>query len=67
MAEKKPNLGQLRELVVRAKRENAHLTTHLEKAASILRLRPIVPLGDQNFQVGPEDGLRCYVIENDHC
>ncbi|MCH7713613.1 MAG: SWIM zinc finger family protein [Chloroflexi bacterium] len=67
MAPNKPSLDQLRELVGRARRENPHLTTRLEKAAFLLLLRPIVSLGDQRFQVGSEDGLRYYEIINGHC
>ena len=67
MAAKKPNLEQLRELVDRARRENPHLTTRLERAAFLLLLRPIVSLGEHHFQVGSEDGLRFYEIVNGHC
>ena len=67
MASKKPNLDQLRKLVDRARRDNPHLTSRLEKAAFLLLLRPIVALGDQHFQVGSEDGLRYYEIVNGHC
>ena len=30
-------------------------------------LRPIVPLGDQHYQVGSEDALRYYEVLNGHC
>ena len=67
MAAKKPTLRQLRELVQRASRDNPHLTSRLERAAFLLLLRPIVPLGDQHFQIGSEDGLRYYEVLNGHC
>ncbi len=67
MVTKNPSLNQLRELVHRGSRDNPHLTSRLEKAAFLLLLRPIVSLGDQRFQVGSEDGLRCYEIVNGHC
>ncbi len=62
-----PSLDRLRELVHRGSRDNPHLTSRLEKAAFLLLLRPILSLGDQHFQVGSEDGLRCYEIVNGHC
>ena len=67
MAIRKPKIRQLRELVLRASRENPHLTYRLERAAFLLLLRPIIPLGDHHFQIGSEDGLRSYEILNGHC
>ena len=42
---------ELREIVEKASRENPHLTSRLEKAAFLVLLRPIEPLGDHHFQV----------------
>ena len=67
MRECKPTINKLRELVERASKDRPHLTSRLEKAAFLLLLRPIVSLGEQRFQVGSEDGLRCYEIVNGHC
>lgn len=54
----KPTLQQLRELVSEACQDNPHLTSRLEKAAFLVLLRPIVLLGDHQYQIGSEDGLR---------
>ena len=67
MVAKSPTISHLRELVERASRDNPHLTSRLEKAAFLMLLRPIVPLGDQHYQVGSEDGLRYYEVLNGHC
>ncbi len=67
MSERKPTIQQLRELVHRASRDNPHLTSRLERAAFLLLLRPIVPLGDHHYHIGSEDGLRWYEILNGHC
>ena len=67
MADRKPTLRQLRELVQRASRDNPHLTSRLERAAFLLLLRPIVLLGDHHYQIGSEDGLRSYEVLNGHC
>lgn len=67
MSARKPTIRQLRELVHGASREYPHLTSRLERAAFLLLLRPIVPLGDHHYQVGSEDGLRWYEILNGHC
>ncbi len=67
MSARKPTIRQLRELVHRASRDNPHLTSRLERAAFLLLLRPIVPLGDYHYQIGSEDGLRWYEILNGHC
>ncbi len=58
---------ELREIVEKASRENPHLTSRLEKAAFLVLLRPIEPLGDHHFQVRSEDGLRYYQVRNGHC
>jgi hypothetical protein len=67
MVAKSPTISHLRELVERASRDYPHLTSRLEKAAFLMLLRPIVPLGDQHYQVGSEDGLRYYEVLNGHC
>ncbi len=67
MRGKKPTIKQLRDLVQRATRNNPHLTSRLERAAFLFLLRPIVPLGDQHYQIGSEDGLRHYEVLNGHC
>ena len=60
-------ISQLRELVQAASRANPHLTSRLEKAAFLILLRNIVPLGDNHYRVGSEDSLRDYDILNGHC
>ena len=67
MGATKPTLCQLRKLVHQASRDNPHLTSRLEKAAFLVLLRPIVPLGDHHFRIGSEDGLRHYEVLNGHC
>lgn len=64
---REPTIRQLRDLVRKASRDNPHLTSRLDKAAFLVLLRPIVRLGDQRYQVGSEDGLRCYEVLNGHC
>lgn len=61
------SIHELRELVKNACRLNPHLTTRLEKAAFLVVLRPILPLGRRHYQVGSEDGLRSYEVINGHC
>ena len=67
MERKEPTIQQLRDLVKRACRDNPHLTSRLERAAFLLLLRPIVPLGDHHYQIGSDDGLRRYEVLNGHC
>ena len=67
MESKEPSIRELRQLVQKANRDNPHLTSRLEKAAFLMLLRPIVPLGDHHYQVGSEDGLRYYEVLNGHC
>ena len=64
---KEPKVGQLRELVQRASRENPHLTSRLEKAAFLVLLRPVERVGNDHFRIGSEDGLRFYDVINGHC
>ena len=63
----KPTLCQLRKLVNQASRDNPHSTSRLEKAAFLVLLRPIVPLGDHHYRIGAEDGLRLYEVLDGHC
>ena len=67
MGARRPTISQLRELVQRASRDTPHLTSRLERAAFLLLLRPIIPLGDHHYQIGSEDGLRRYEVLNGHC
>ena len=67
MTVKNPTIDQLSDLVQQASRGNPHLTSHLEKAAFLVLLRPLVPLGDDHYRVGAEDGLRLYEVQNGHC
>ena len=60
-------IRELRDIVQKASRDNPHLTSRLEKAAFLVLLRPIEPLGDHHFQVMSEDGLRYYEVINGHC
>ena len=60
-------IRELRDIVQKASRDNPHLTSRLEKAAFLVLLRPIEPLGDHHFQVMSEDGLRSYEVINGHC
>ena len=60
-------IRELRGIVQKASRDNPHLTSRLEKAAFLVLLRPIEPLGDHHFQVMSEDGLRYYEVINGHC
>ena len=46
---------ELRQIVEKASRDNPHLTSRLEKAAFLVLLRPIEPLGDH------------YRVLNGHC
>ena len=64
---KEPKVGQLRELVQRASRENPQLTSRLEKAAFLVLLRPVERVGNDHFRIGSEDGLRFYDVINGHC
>lgn len=64
---KEPTIRELRELVAWASRENPHLTSRLEKAAFLLVLRPIESAGRFGYEIGSEDGLRSYQIQNGHC
>ena len=57
----------LRELVNKGIRDNPHLTSRLEKAAFLVLLRRIDPVGKDRYRVGAEDGLRCYEVLNGHC
>ncbi len=67
MGARRPTIRQLRELVLRASRDNPHLTSRLKRAAFLLLLRPIVALGDHHFEIDSEDGLRSYEVLNGHC
>ena len=49
-------IRELRQIVVKASRANPHLTSRLEKAAFLVLLRTIEPLGDHHFQIRSEDG-----------
>ena len=60
-------IGELRELVQNASRDNPHLTSRLEKAAFLVLLRRVVSKGKNRYEVGSEDGLRNYVVINGHC
>ena len=60
-------INELRELVKRSSRSNPHLTSRLEKGASLLLLRGVKHMGRGRYQVGSEDGLRDYDIVNGHC
>ena len=60
-------IRELRQIVEKASRDNPHLTSRLEKAAFLVLLRPIEPLGDHHYQVRSEDGLRDYNVRNGHC
>jgi len=60
-------IRELRDIVQKASRDNPHLTSRLEKAAFLVLLRPIEPLGDHHYQVMSEDGLRYYEVINGHC
>ena len=60
-------IRELRQIVEKASRDNPHLTSRLEKAAFLVLLRPIEPLGDHHYQVKSEDGLRYYRVLNGHC
>ena len=62
-----PTIGQLRELVHRASKDNPHLTSRLEKAAFLVLLRPVLSLGGGHYRVGSEDGLKYYEVRNGHC
>ena len=67
MKARETTIRELREFVETASRDNPHLTSRLEKAAFLVLLRPIVALEDSRYQVGAEDGLRNYAIQNGHC
>ncbi len=67
METKQASIHELRRLVQESCRNNPHLTSRLEKAALLMLLRPIVPLGDHHYQIGSEDGLRSYEVVNGHC
>ena len=60
-------IRELRQIVEKASRDNPHLTSRLEKAAFLVLLRPIEPVGDHHYQVRSEDGLRDYHVRNGHC
>ncbi len=60
-------IRELRQIVEKASQANPHLTSRLERAAFLVLLRPIEPLGDHDFQVRSEDGLRYYQVRNGHC
>ncbi len=49
-------IRELRQIVEKASIANPHLTSRLEKAAFLVLLRPIEPLGDHHYQIRPEDG-----------
>ena len=57
----------LRVLVKDASMMRPHLTSRLEKAAFLVLLRPIERLGRDLWQVGPEDGLRFYMVRDGDC
>ena len=61
-----PSIVDLKELVQKASRDNPHLTSRLEKAAFLLVLRDMSPLGLGHYRIGSEDGLRCYEVRNGH-
>ena len=67
MRTKEPTIRQLRDLVEGFSRQNPHLTTRLEKAAFLVLLRRVEPLGKARYRVGSEDGLRDYQVLNGHC
>ncbi len=67
MENKGSSIRELRRLVQESCRNNPHLTSRLEKAALLMLMRPIVPLGDHHYQIGSEDGLRFYEVINGHC
>ena len=67
MEAREATIRELREFVERASRDNPHLTSRLEKAAFLVLLRRIMPAGEARYQVGAEDGLRYYTIQNGHC
>lgn len=58
---------RLQHLVRDACRAHPHLTTRLERAAFLLLLRTTVRLGEDDYEVGSEDGLRNYRILRGHC
>ena len=67
METKQATIAELRELVEKASQDNPHLTSRLEKAAFLVLLRHVQPVGEDRYQVGAEDGLRYYEIVNGHC
>ena len=44
-------IRELRQIVEKASRANPHLTSRLEKAAFLVLLRTIEPLGDHHYQI----------------
>ncbi len=67
MKTREATIGDLRELVQSASRNNPHLTSRLEKAAFLLLLRRVDSVGKERYEVGSEDGLRNYRVVNGHC
>ena len=67
MKTREATIGDLRELVQSASRNNPHLTSRLEKATFLLLLRRVASVGKERYEVGSEDGLRNYRVVNGHC
>ena len=67
MGTTEPAISELRKLVDNASRQNPHLTSRLEKAAFLVLLRPISPIGRDRYRIGSEDGLHSYEVVNGNC
>jgi hypothetical protein len=60
-------IDELRLLVESAAARRPHLTSRLEKAAFLVRLRPIQKLAGDAWQIPSEDGLRFYTVRRGEC
>ncbi len=61
------SIDELRLLVESAAARRPQLTSRLEKAAFLVLLRPIQPLGGDVWRVTSEDGLRFYTVRRGEC
>ena len=58
---------ELRKLVDEGTRANPALKGRIEKAAFLVALRPIVKVGEKEWKVASEDGLKTYQVKDGEC
>ncbi len=64
---KESTIDQLRLMVLEACHATPLLTSRLEKAAFLVLMRPVLRVGEKQYRIGSEDGLRYYEVNNGRC